>query len=399
MSRTRRKFSSQFKADLCVELLKGEKDLNSLASENSLLPNLLRNWKKDFLEKCSKAFDDTSENYWKEKYLAEHREKEDYARKVGQLAMQVDWLKKNLRRLLDQDTKTSLLQSLSKSRACASGREREKKLSVRIAAGLPGLNRTSIYYKHRNNKSAEEELACKALIDRIHTDNPSWGARQLSKQLRLQGFKAGRFRTMRFMREMGIDAIYPKMNLSKRQKKAQILPYLLKNVDIKRPNQAWSIDITYIPIKHGFLYLTAIIDWYSRCIVGWEEDDTFDTRMVIQAVRKAFRIAKPEILNSDQGCQFTSNEYKTFLLENHVLQSMDGKSRWADNIMIERWFRSFRYEEAYLTQYNNIREAREAIRIYVKKYNFERCHSAIGGVPPALVYYPAMLLEAARAAA
>lgn len=399
MSRTRRKFSSQFKADLCVELLKGGKDLNSLASENSLLPNLLRNWKKDFLEKCSKAFDDTSENYWKEKYLAEHREKEDYARKVGQLAMQVDWLKKNLRRLLDQDTKTSLLQSLSKSRACASGREREKKLSVRIAAGLLGLNRTSIYYKHRNNKSAEEELACKALIDRIHTDNPSWGARQLSKQLRLQGFKAGRFRTMRFMREMGIDAIYPKMNLSKRQKKAQILPYLLKNVDIKRPNQAWSIDITYIPIKHGFLYLTAIIDWYSRCIVGWEVDDTLDTRMVIQAVRKAFRIAKPEILNSDQGCQFTSNEYKTFLRENQVLQSMDGKSRWADNIMIERWFRSFKYEEAYLTQYNNIREAREAIRIYVKKYNFERCHSAIGGVPPALVYYPAMLLEAARAAA
>ena len=300
---------------------------------------------------------------------------------------------------MDQDTKTSLLQSLSKSRACASGGEREKKLSVRIAAGLPGLNRTSIYYKHRNNESAEEELACKALIDRIHTDNPSWGARQLSKQLRLQGFKAGRFRTMRFMREMGIDAIYPKMNLSKRQKKAQILPYLLKNVDIKRPSQAWSIDITYIPIKHGFLYLTAIIDWYSRCIVGWEADDTLDTRMVIQAVRKAIRIAKPEILNSDQGCQFTSNEYKTFLLENHVLQSMDGKSRWADNIMIERWFRSFRYEEAYLTQYNNIREAREAIRIYVKKYNFERCHSAIGGVPPALVYYPAMLLEAARAAA
>jgi len=141
MSRTRRKFSSQFKADLCVELLKGEKDLNSLASENSLLPNLLRNWKKDFLEKCSKAFDDTSENYWKEKYLAGHREKEDYARKVGQPAMQVDWLKKNLRRLLDQDTKTGLLQSLSKSRACASGGEREKKLSVRVAAGLPGLNR------------------------------------------------------------------------------------------------------------------------------------------------------------------------------------------------------------------------------------------------------------------
>ena len=121
--------------------------------------------------------------------------------------------------------------------------------------------------------------------------------------------------------------------------------------------------------------------------------------MVIQAVRKAFRIAKPEILNSDQGCQFTSNEYKAFLRENHVRQSMDGKSRWADNIMIERWFRSFKYEEAYLTQYNNIREARQAIRSYVKKYNFERCHSAIGGVPPAQAYFPAMLLDAARATA
>ena len=300
---------------------------------------------------------------------------------------------------MDQDTRTNLLQSLSKSRSRASGKKWERTISVRTAAGLLSLNRTGIYYKHRNNKPAEEELACKALLDRVHTDNPSWGARQLSKQLRMQGFKAGRFRTMRFMCEMGIDAIYPRMNLSKRQKKAQILPYLLKNVDIRRPNQAWSIDITYIPIRHGFLYLTAIIDWYSRCIVGWEADDTLDTRMVIQAVRKAFRIARPEILNSDQGCQFTSNEYKAFLRENHVRQSMDGKSRWADNIMIERWFRSFRYEEAYLTQYNNIREARQAIRSYVKKYNFERCHSAIGGVPPAQAYFPAMLLDAARATA
>ena len=223
---------------------------------------------------------------------------------------------------MDQDTRTNLLQSLSKSRSRASGKKWERTISVRTAAGLLSLNRTGIYYKHRDNKPAEEELACKALLDRVHTDNPSWGARQLSKQLRMQGFKAGRFRTMRFMREMGIDAIYPRMNLSKRQKKAQILPYLLKNVDIRRPNQAWSIDITYIPIRHGFLYLTAIIDWYSRCIVGWEADDTLDTRMVIQAVRKAFRIARPEILNSDQGCQFTSNEYKAFLRENHVRQSM-----------------------------------------------------------------------------
>ena len=153
------------------------------------------------------------------------------------------------------------------------------------------------------------------------------------------------------MIEMGIDPIYPKMNLSKRMQQAKVCPYLLRNAVIDRPNQAWSIDITYIPIKHGFLYLTAIIDWYSRCIVGWEIDDTLDTRMVINALKKAFKVAKTLILNSDQGCQFTSTEYIAFPKENHIRQSMDGKNCWADNIMIECWFRSFKYEEAYFTQY------------------------------------------------
>ena len=149
------------------------------------------------------------------------------------------------------------------------------------------------------------------------------------------------------------------MNLSKRMQQAKVCPYLLRNAVIDKPNQVWSIDITYIPIKRGFLYLTAVIDWYSRCIVGWEVDDTLDTRMVINALKKAFKVAKPQILNSDQGCQFTSQKYIDFVKENGIRQSMDGKSRWADNIMIERWFRSFKYEEAYLTQYNNIKEAKD----------------------------------------
>ena len=153
---------------------------------------------------------------------------------------------------------------------------------------------------------------------------------------------------------------------------AKACPYLFRNAVIDKPNQAWSIDIIYIPIKHGFLYLSAVIDWYSRCIVGWEVDDTLDTRMVLNALNKAFKIAKPQILNSDQGCQFTSQQYIDFVKENGIRQSMDGKSRWVDNITIERWFRSFKYEEAYLTQYNNIKEARAAIKQYVHTYNFER---------------------------
>ena len=145
----------------------------------------------------------------------------------------------------------------------------------------------------------------------------------------------------------------------------------------------------YLPFT---LYLTAVIDWHSRCIVGWEVDDTLDTRMVINALKKAFKVAKPQILNSDQGCQFTSQQYIDFVKENGIRQSMDGKSRWADNIMIERWFRSFKYEEAYLTQYNNIREARSAIGKYIHTYNFERRHSALEYQTPAECYYPAMLL-------
>lgn len=215
----------------------------------------------------------------------------------------------------------------------------------------------------------------------------------MSLQLKMRGHQVGRRKTRRYMIEMGIDPIYPKMNLSKRMQQAKVCPYLLRNAVIDRPNQAWSIDITYIPIKHGFLYLTAIIDWYSRCIVGWEIDDTLDTRMVINALKKAFKVAKPLILNFDQGCQFTSTEYIAFLKENHIRQSMDGKSRWADNIMIERWFRSFKYEEGYLTQYANIREARAAIKSYVHTYNFERCHSAINNQTPASYYYPALLID------
>ena len=258
-------------------------------------------------------------------------------------------------------------------------------------AALLGINRTSIYYK--GTVVSEEELICKEIIDHLHTDHPTWGARQMSAQLKAQGHHVGRRKARRYMDEMGIDPIYPKLNLSKRMKQAKVCPYLLRNAVITRPNQAWSIDITYIPIKHGFVYLTAIIDWYSRCIVGWDVDDTLDTRMVIAAVEKALQVAKPEILNSDQGCQFTSDQYRQFLTDNRIRQSMDGKSRWADNIMIERWYRAFKYEEAYLREYHNIREVRESVRQYIHTYNFERKHSAIGYQTPASLYYPALLID------
>ena len=387
MSRSRRNFSAEFKTNLVLQLLKGEKELNVLAVENDIQPNLLRNWKKEFLTNASLAFDNKREDNLREKLAEERKEKAEYAKKVGQLTMQVDWLKKNLKKLSDLTTRVNLVRNLSTT----------KELPVSTGAKLLGINRTSVYYS--GIPVSEEELECKSIIDHLHTDNPTWGARQMSAQLKLRGYQVGRRKAGRYMREMDITPIYPKMNLSKRMKQAKVCPYLLRNAVIDRPNQAWSIDITYLPMKHGFLYLTAIIDWYSRCIVGWDVDDTLDTTMVINACKKAFKVAKPLIINSDQGSQFTSDKYIEFIRDNGIRQSMDGKSRWADNIMIERWFRSFKYEEAYLTEYANLKEAREAIGRYIYTYNFERCHQSIGNKRPAEVYYPVMLLDAARAAA
>lgn len=387
MSRSRRNFSAGFKTNLVLQLLKGEKELNVLAVENDIQPNLLCNWKKEFLANASLAFDNKREDNLREKLAEERREKATYAKKVGQLTMQVDWLKKNLEELSDMTTRVNLVRNLSTT----------KELPVSTGAKLLGINRTSVYYG--GTPVSEEELECKVIIDHLHTDNPTWGARQMSAQLKLRGYQVGRRKAGSYMHGMDITPIYPKMNLSKRMKQAKVCPYLLRNAVIDRPNQAWSIDITYIPMKHGFLYLTAIIDWYSRCIVGWDVDDTLDTTMVINACNKAFKVAKPLIINSDQGIQFTSDKYIGFIRDNGIRQSMDGKSRWADNIMIERWFRSFKYEEAYLTEYANLKEAREAIGKYIYNYNFERCHQAIGNKRPAKVYYPAMLLDEARAAA
>ena len=387
MSRSRRNFSAEFKTNLVLQLLKGEKELNVLAVENDIQPNLLRNWKKEFLTNASLAFDNKREDNLREKLAEERKEKAEYAKKVGQLTMQVDWLKKNLKKLSDLTTRVNLVRNLSTT----------KELPVSTGAKLLGINRTSVYYG--GIPVSEKELECKAIIDHLHTDNPTWGARQMSAQLKLRGYQVGRRKAGRCMREMDISPIYPKMNLSKRMKQAKVCPYLLRNAVIDRPNQAWSIDITYIPMKHGFLYLTAIIDWYSRCIVGWDVDDTLDTTMVINACKKAFKVAKPLIINSDQGSQFTSDKYIDFIRNSGIRQSMDGKNRWANNIMIERWFRSFKYEEAYLTEYANLKEAREAIGRYIYTYNFERCHQSIGNKRPAEVYYPVMLLDAARAAA
>ena len=186
---------------------------------------------------------------------------------------------------------------------------------------------------------------------------------------------------------MNICPVYPKPTLSKPGKNSLKFPYLLKNLKIDRPNQVWSIDITYIKMGRIHMYLTAIIDWYSRFIVGYELSDTLDTAPVLAAVTNAMeQYGKPEIINSDQGSQFTSNDYIEFLKAKNIRQSMDGKSRWADNVMIERWFRSLKTEEIYLNEYPTPRALRKAIGAYIQQYNTVRPHQALGYETPEAAY-------------
>ena len=265
-----------------------------------------------------------------------------------------------------------------------------KSLPLSKVAELLDVNRTSAYYEAKED--SELEVLIKHAIDEMHTGNPAWGSRQLSKHLQKRGFNIGRLKTRRYMTEMGIDAIYPKPNLSKRNQENKIYPYLLRNMLINRANQVWSIDITYIKLRRGFIYLTAIIDWHTRCIVGWELDDTLETAMVKRALRKALAVSKPEILNSDQGSQFTSKEYIDLVESNKIKVSMDGKGRWADNIMIERWFRTLKYDEVYLKDYENIKEARREIGNFIHTYNFVKLHSSLGYETPGDMYYPQLLM-------
>lgn len=224
-------------------------------------------------------------------------------------------------------------------------------------------------------------------IDYWHTVSPAWGARKIRVQLRKDGYALSRKTVRKYMGEMAIYPIYPKPNLSKRNFKEAIVPYLLRNVEVCFPNQVWSIDITYIKMRRRHMYLTAIIDWYSRKIVGWKLSDTLSVGSVLEAVKEAIdRHGVPGIINSDQGSQFTSDEYKELLRRLHIRQSMDGKSRWADNIMIERWFRSLKTECIYIEEFDTERALHGIIDGYIRQYNEVRPHESLVYETPDTVY-------------
>lgn len=273
----------------------------------------------------------------------------------------------------------------------------ERKQMIRIDQTMPytqkcqllNISRSSVYYTSKQNEPDENELAICLLLDQLHMDHPWMGARSLRDQVnRRTDYTVNRKRIQRLMRKMGIHSVYAKPRTSIPGKGHKIYPYLLRHLDINRPNQVWSTDITYIPMARGFIYLVAIMDWHSRKVLSWKLSNSMDTSFCIEALEEAMdKYGKPEICNTDQGSQFTSDDFTKVLSDADIKISMDGKGRWVDNVFIERLWRSLKYEEVYLKAYESVKGARESIKTYLTFYNSERTHQSLDKLTPDEVYF------------
>ena len=264
--------------------------------------------------------------------------------------------------------------------------DRSHDLPIAKQAKALGISRGSIYYLPRPVSAAD--LAVMRRMDEFHLDYPFAGSRMLRDLLHAEGVKIGRRHVSTLMKRMGIEAIYRKPNTSKPAPGHKIYPYLLGKMQVLRPNQVWAMDITYVPMAHGFVYLAAVVDWFSRKILSHRVSITMEADFCIEALEEALiQHGKPEIINTDQGSQFTSTAFTDILLKAGVKISMDGKGSWCDNVFVERLWRSIKYEEVYLKAYETVTEARASIGHYVHFYNSRRPHSSLDRKTPDQAYF------------
>lgn len=272
--------------------------------------------------------------------------------------------------------------------------DRTHDLPVVRQCQILALSRSSVYYEPKAVPA--EDLALMRRIDELHLNFPFAGARMLRDLLRLEGFRAGRQRVARLMRQMGVEALYRKPNTSRRHPAHAVFPYLLRNLVITRPNHVWAMDITYIPMKRGFVYLAAVVDWATRRVLAWRLSISMTADFCIEAVEEAIaRHGPPEIFNTDQGSQFTGADFIGLLTGHGIQISMDGKGCWRDNVFVERLWKSVKYEEVYLHAYESVLEARQGLARYLAFYNTRRPHSSLDGQPPDTVYFKALPLPLA----
>ena len=264
--------------------------------------------------------------------------------------------------------------------------DRSHPLPLTRQAQVLKLSRSSLYYQPR--PVSAEDLAIMRRIDELHLEHPFAGSRMLRDLLRGEGVQIGRARVITMMRRMEIEAIYRRPNTSKPAPGQKIYPYLLRGLLIDRPNQVWAMDITYIPMARGFVYLAAVIDWHTRRVLSWRVSITMEADFCIEAVEEALaRHGKPEIFNTDQGSQFTSAAFTGLLNDNAVQISMDGRGAWRDNVFVERLWRSVKYEEVYLRAYESVAEARASLGRYLTFYNAKRPHSSLAARTPDEAYF------------
>jgi putative transposase len=263
--------------------------------------------------------------------------------------------------------------------------DREHKLPIKRQAEVLGISRGTAYYKPR--PVSGEDLLLMRKLDELHLNYPFAGSRMLCDLLRQQGLDVGRLHVGTLMRKMGIEAIYRRPNTSKPAPGHRICPYLLRDLAVTRPNQAWAMDISYIPMARGFVFLAAVVDWFSRKILSWKLSITMDVPFCLEAVEEALSMNdKPEIFNTDQGSQFTSDAFTGQLKKHQIAISMDGKGCWRDNVFVERIWRTIKYEEVYLHAYGSVQEARSSLGRYIDFYNRTRPHSSLKGKTPDQVH-------------
>ena len=385
-------YSAEQKAKIVLELLKEEQTISQLATKYKVTAKSITNWKKQFMENASKVFEDNAYSKEQQKKIEKLQEENDeLAKTLGRTTVERDWAVGKLKSL-DLSSKRSLVDSkliIPKTRQCQ----------------LLGLSRSSLYYKPRPMTLQNKKIL--DAIDEIYTDNPEYGYRMIHRQLVENGHSIGKERVLKYMGLLGIQAIYPTKRriTSLKHSEHKIYPYLLKEywtdtgkskqVQVDNPNEVWSGDITYIRMNGGFMYLAAIIDWHSKAILSYKLSNTMDATLATDVLEVALsKYPAPKIFNSDQGSQYTSNEHTQILKVHNIRISMNGKGRSVDNIAIERFFRTLKHSNIYISDYQTIKELKEGVKAYIHKYNFKRFHSSINYQKPMNLYLKKMKLSA-----
>ncbi len=366
MTKQRKTYSAELKARIALEAIKGQMTVNQIVTHYGVHPNQVTEWKRQALQQLPQLFSRAQARAAQD----DEALKAQLYQQIGQLKVELDWLKKKLDCSVEE--KRRLIEPhyppLPVSRQCE----------------LLGLSRAAFYYEPRGESA--ENLHLMRLLDEPYTRTPFYGVCRMTAWLRTEGYAVNQKRVRRLLRLMGLEAIYQRPRLSVAAPGRRIYPYLLRGVVIERPDQVWSTDITYIRLWQGFVYLVAIIDWFSRYVLSWEVSVTLESEFCVSTLERALHFGQPEIFNSDQGAQFTSTAFTDRLLDRHIRISMDGRGRALDNIFVERPWRSVKYAEVYLHDYQQVPEAISGLGRYFNFYNCERLHQALSYRTPEAVY-------------